>query len=328
MRHRCLLLLSLWFASTGCVLYSPIDLGSLAGPGELRETVVEGTTGPKIVLLEVSGVISDEEDRGAFALAERPSMVAEIKSQLERAADDDHVAGLLLRIDSPGGSVSASDTLYHELAAWKAANKKPVIAFFNGLSTSGAYYLAMAADRLIAQPAAVTGSIGVVMPGFNVAGLMKKYGVADQTLTSGPYKDAGSMLREMRPEERAQLLSVIDDLYTRFREVVALGRPGLDAEKIRKLADGRVYSAPQALQAGLVDQIGYLEDAIGELKKRANAKDVRVVSYHRSSQTRENIYSRAPQLSLRALEAALVESLGRDAIRPGFYYVWPLALAQ
>src|SRR6516164_7386181 len=241
MRHRCLLLLSLWFASTGCVLYSPIDLGSLAGPGELRETVVEGTTGPKIVLLEVSGVISDEEDRGAFALAERPSMVAEIKSQLERAADDDDVAGLLLRIDSPGGSVSASDTLYHELAAWKAANKKPVIAFFNGLSTSGAYYLAMAADRLIAQPAAVTGSIGVVMPGFNVAGLMKKYGVADQTLTSGRYKDAGSMLREMRPEERAQLLSVIDDLYTRFREVVALGRPGLDAEKIRKLADGRVY---------------------------------------------------------------------------------------
>ncbi|HXX47894.1 MAG TPA: signal peptide peptidase SppA [Myxococcota bacterium] len=328
MRQRCMLLLTLWFVSTGCVLYSPIDLGSLAGPGELRETVVEGTRGPKIVLLEISGMISDEEDRSTFGLSERPSMVAETKSALERAAGDDDVAGLLLRIDSPGGSVSASDTLYHELASWKADNKKPVVAFFNGLSTSGAYYLAMAADRLIAQPASVTGSIGVVMPGFNIAGLMKKYGVADQTLTSGPYKDAGSMLREMRPEERAQLLSVIDELYARFREVVGQGRPGLDAEKIRKLADGRVYSAQQALQAGLVDQVGYLDDAIDELKKRANAKEVRVISYHRSSQTRENIYSRAPQLSLRALESSLLDSLANGEIRPGFYYVWPLALAR
>jgi protease IV len=329
MRVRLLLGLCLCLASTGCVLYSPIDLGSLAGPGELRETVVEGTSGPKLVLVEISGTISDQEDRAPFALAERPSIVAETKSVLDRAGDDSDVAGLILRINSPGGSVSASDTLYHEIAAWKADNKKPVIAFFDGLAASGAYYLAMAADRLVAHPAAVTGSIGVVMPGFNIAGLMKKYGVADQTLTSGPYKDAGSMLRDMRPEERAQLQSVIDDLYLRFREVVASGRPGLDAEKIQKLADGRVYSARQALAAGLVDQIGYLDDAIGELKKRAKATDVRVVSYHRSSQTRENIYSlaaRPTELSLEALQAALLQSLRSGELGPGFYYLWPPAL--
>ncbi|HTO68836.1 MAG TPA: signal peptide peptidase SppA [Myxococcota bacterium] len=328
MLSRLPLVLCLSLASTACVLYTPIDLGSLGSPGELRETVLQGTTGPKLVLVEISGVISDEEDKTALGLGERPSIVAETKSILDRAGDDEKVAGLLLRIDSPGGSVSASDTLYHEIAKWKADNKKPVVAFFNGLSTSGAYYLAMAADRVVAHPAAVTGSIGVIMPGFSIAGLMKKYGVADQTLTSGAYKDAGSMLRDMRPEERAQLLSVIDDLYTRFREVVKEGRPALDADKIKQLADGRVYSAPQALKLGLVDQLGYLDDAVAELKKRANATDVRVVSYHRANQTRENIYSRAPSLSLEALQASLVETLQRQGLAPGFYYLWPFALPR
>src|SRR5262249_43032332 len=167
---------------------------------------------------------------------------------------------VVLRIDSPGGSVSASDTLYHEILSWKTEKKKPVVAFFNGLSTSGAYYLAMASDQIVAHPASVTGSIGVIMPGLSIEGLMDKYGVADQTLTSGPFKDTGSLFRDMRPDEKKQLQSVIDDLYGRFTEVVATGRPALDKAKIHSLADGRVYSAQQALAVGLVDRLGYLED--------------------------------------------------------------------
>ena len=307
---------------SGCILYTPIDLGSLAGPGELRETVLEGTSGPKILLVEVSGVISDADERGTFGLSQRQSMVAEIKSILDRAADEKDLAGLLLRVNSPGGSVSASDTLYHELKAWKSENKKPVYAFLNGLSTSGAYYLSMAADRVIAHPAAVTGSIGVIMPGLSIEGLMEKYGVADQTLTSGPYKDTGSLFRDMRPDERKQMQSVIDDLYGRFKKVVAEGRPGLDAAKISTLADGRVYSADQALAAGLVDELGYLDDAVAALEKRAGVTESRVVTYHRSSSVQENIYSRAPSLSLDALELGLQE-LRRRALAPGFYYLWP-----
>lgn len=312
-------------ALTGCVLYLPIDLGSLGGPGELRETVLEGTKGPKIVLVEISGVISDAEERPTFSLGERPSIVAETKNVLERAADDDDVAALLLRINSPGGSVSASDTLYHEIKAWKDENKKPVFAFLNGLSTSGAYYIAMAADRVVAHPAAVTGSIGVVMPGLSIEGLMEKYGVADQTLTSGPFKDTGSLLRDMRPDERKQLQSVIDDLYGRFTSVVAQGRPALDPARIRALADGRVYSAQQALAAGLVDELGYLDDAVAQVQQRAGIAESRVVVYHRANSMRENIYSRAPNLSLDALQLGLA-SLRRSALAPGFYYLWPAAL--
>jgi len=327
MYSRLLTSLAACLALTGCFLYSPIDLGALGGPGELRETVIEGTRGPKIVLVEISGVISESVERPTFSLGERPSIVAETKNVLERAADDDDVVALLLRINSPGGSVAASDTLYHELEVWKSENKKPVFAFLNGLSTSGAYYLAMAADRVVAHPAAVTGSIGVIMPGISFEGLMDKYGVADQTLTSGPFKDTGSMFRDMRPDERAQMQSVIDDLYARFTSVVAQGRPGLDPAKIRALADGRVYSAQQALNAGLVDEIGYLDDAVRGLQQRAGVSETRVVVYHRENALRENVYSRAPDLSLAALQLSLL-SLRERALAPGFYYLWPAALTR
>ncbi len=321
---------ALWSAAaalslTGCILYSPIDLGSLAGPGELVETVLDGTSGPKIVLVEISGVISDAEERGTLGLTPRPSIVAETKNVLDRAADDKDVAALLLRINSPGGSVAASDTLYHEIKTWKGETNKPVFAFLNGISTSGAYYLAMAADRVVAHPAAVTGSIGVIMPGLSIEGLMDKYGVADQTITSGPYKDTGSLFRDMRPEERAQMKSVIDDLYKRFTKVIGEGRPALDEAKIRSLADGRVYSADQALAAGLVDQLGYLDDTVSALEQRAGVAESRIVSFHRANATRENVYSLGPDWSLPALELTL-RSLRPSALAPGFYYLWPAAL--
>lgn len=312
---------------TGCVLYSPIDLGSLGSPGPLKESVVLGDHGPKILMVDISGVISDEDERSPLGIGRRQGMVAETKSVLDLAADDDDVAAVVLRIDSPGGSVAASDTLYHEILAWKAERKRPVVAFFDGMSTSGAYYLAMAADQIVAHPASVTGSIGVIMPGISLEGLMDKYGVADQTLTSGPFKDTGSMLRDMRPEEKKQLLSVIDDLYARFTDVVAAGRPALDKAKIKTLADGRVYSAPQALSNGLVDQIGYLEDAVAQAEKRAGISESQVVVYTRGSQSPENVYSEPPDLSLASLDLALAE-LRRAQLRPGFYYLWPQFLAR
>ena len=312
---------------TGCILYSPIDLGALGSAGPLKESVVQGEHGPKILLVDISGVISDEGERSALGIARRQGMVAETKSVLDLAAEDDDVAALLLRIDSPGGSVSASDTLYHEILTWKTERKRPVIAFFSGMSTSGAYYLAMAADQIVAHPASVTGSIGVIMPGISIEGLMDKYGVADQTLTSGPFKDTGSILRDMRPDEKKQLLSVIDDMYTRFTDVVAAGRPALDKAKIKTLADGRVYSAPQALAAGLVDQLGYLEDAVAQAEKRAGITESRVVVYSRGGQAPENVYSEPSDLSLASLQLALAE-LRRAQLRPGFYYLWPQVLVR
>jgi len=311
---------------SGCILYAPVDLGSLGSAGELEESVVLGSAGPKIALIEVTGVISDEESRGRLAIAERPSMVVETRNALDRAARDPDVAGILLRINTPGGSVSASDTIHHEIEVWKAEQKRPVVAYLNGMATSGGFYVAMASDRVIAHPAAVTGSIGVVMPGLSIEGLMQKYGVVDQTLTSGPFKDAGSLLRDMTPGERTQLSSVIHDLFVRFQDVVAKGRPALTREKVAALSDGRVYSAQQALDAGLVDQLGYLEDAVAELEERAGIPESRVVIYHRANQTRENIYSRTPSIAVQVTDVNLLP-IRRSELSPGFYYLWPGALA-
>jgi protease-4 len=319
--------LSLLLLLSGCILYAPVDFGSLGSPGKLQESVVLGTSGPKIVIVELSGVITEEQERARLPIGERPTIVVETRNVLDRAAEDPDVAGVILRINTPGGSVAASDTLHHEIERWKTETKRPVVAYLNGLATSGGYYVAMASDRVIAHPSAVTGSIGVIMPGFSVEGLMEKYGVADQTLTSGPYKDAGSMLRDMTPQEKKQLLSVINDLFARFEDVVAKGRPNLTRERVTELSDGRVYSAKQALDAGLVDQLGYLEDAIAEVESRANVDESRVVIYHRSNQTRENIYSRTPNISVQVTDVNLLP-IPRTDLAPGFYYLWPGALER
>src|SRR5512139_846943 len=306
MLARILLALCAPLALSGCILYAPVDLGSLGSPGEIEESTVLGESGPKIAMIDISGMITEEQSRTSLALGERPSMLVETRNALERAREDTEVAALLLRIDTPGGSVSASDTLHHEVAEWKKKTGKPVAAFLNGLATSGGYYVAMSADHITANPSAVTGSIGVVMPGINISGLMEKYGVADQTLTSGPFKDTGSMLRDMRPDEKKQLESVIQDLMVRFVDVVAEGRPKLQRDRIVALADGRVYSASQALADGLVDEVGYLEDAVSSLEKTANVTESRVVVYHRSNQRRENIYSQAPNVAVQVNNVKLL----------------------
>lgn len=310
---------------SGCILYAPVDLGSLGSPGKMQESVVLGSEGPKLALIEITGVISEGDNRARLGFADRPSMIVETRNALDRAGEDPDVAGILLRINSPGGSVSASDTLHHEIEVWKAEHKRPVVAYLNGMATSGGYYVAMATDRVIAHPSAVTGSIGVVMPGLSIEGLMEKYGVVDQTLTSGPFKDAGTLMRDMSTEERAQLTSVIDDLFARFQEVVVKGRPALPAEKVAALADGRIYSARQALEAGLVDELGYLEDAVAELEERAGISESRVVTYHRANQPRENIFSRGPNISVQMTDVNLLP-IRRGELSPGFYYLWPGAL--
>ena len=308
------------FGFAGCIFDMDVDLGSFRSGGAFQETVVRGDDGPKIALLEVSGVITDSPRSGAFSLGTLPSPIAELREALERAGADDEVAALVLRIESPGGTVSASETLYHEVSRWKERSQRPVVAYFNGLATSGAYYTAMAADEILAHPTAVTGSIGVVMSGFNFAGLMERFGVSAQTFTSGPYKDSGSPFRKMRPDEQEYLQEVIDDFYERFVEVVDLGRPGLERAGVVALADGRIYTARQALNAGLVDEIGYLEDAIDRAREAAHIQgEVRVVAYHRSGSPHDNIYSRTSTPE----PAVAIDLLPRGLDLPaGFYYLW------
>ncbi|MEZ4215688.1 MAG: signal peptide peptidase SppA [Myxococcota bacterium] len=297
--------------ATGC-----IDLGGLAGGRRpLEETVVFGTSGPPVLLLDIRGAIIDADEPGFLGTGPE-STVARVREQLARA-ERSGVRGVLLRIDSPGGSASASEMIYRNLLAFKARTRVPVVAQMMGTAASGGYYVAMAADEIQAYPTTVTGSIGVIMAGLNFAGLMEKLGIENQTFTGGAFKDAGSPLRDMRAEERAYIQAITDALHARFKEVVAAGRPGLTPERVSELADGRVYVAQQALENGLIDRIGTIEEAVARVEALAGVSSSRVVSYHRPNEYRDNLYTRAApgpvlQLDLRPL-------LGPS---PGFHYLW------
>lgn len=304
---------------TGCV---SIDLPG-GVPQPLVETVVHGKSGGKILMVQLDGVISGQAT-SASLFTPGESRVARLREELDRAREDEAVVALLLRINSPGGSADASDTMYREVLRFKQEKGIPMVAHLMGIAASGGYYVAMAADRVVAQPATVTGSIGVIFGGVNLTGLLEKIGVENQTLVSGPYKDAGSMLRRMSPEERAQLQSVLDDLFQRFLAVVKQGRPQLDAQTIARLADGRIYSADQAIENGLVDEIGDLTDAVNALEKLAGLSSSRVVTYHRPREYRKNLYSVAApaagiDLGWRPQLQALLPS-------PSFLYLWTPAL--
>jgi protease-4 len=305
--------LALW--GVGCI---SINLPG-GVPKPLVESVVHGDGDLKILLVQIEGVISDSRDEaGLFSLSQE-SMVTRFREQLDKARGDDDVRAVILRINSPGGTVTASDILYDELLRFKRERRIPVIAQLMGLATSGGYYVAMAADEIVAHPTTVTGSIGVIFMGVNLAGLMEKLGIEDQTLTTGPYKDAGSMFRTMRPEERTQLLSVLDDLFARFKQVVRSGRGALSAEQVDTLADGRIFSAEQARSAGLVDDIGGLEDTVERAEQSAGIPTSRVVTYHRPREWRENLYTRAPTAP--TVELDLIPDWP-GVRRPAFLYLW------
>lgn len=288
-------------------------------PEPLVESVIQGESGPKILMLQIDGPISMTPPSSGLLGERGDSLTSRVREVLDRARQDPQVRALLLRIDTPGGTASATDIVYGEILRFKRDRGVPVVAHVVGSATSGGYYVAMAADRVIASPAAITGSIGVVWTSLNFSGLMDKLGIEDQTLTTGPYKDTGSPLRPMRPDERAQLQTVLDELQARFESVVVAGRPGLDAARVSQLADGRIFTAQQARRQGLVDEVADLERAVEVARERAGLARARVVTYHRPDEYENNLYTRAP--------AAAAPSLALPAplewlARPGFYYVW------
>ncbi|HET9313154.1 MAG TPA: signal peptide peptidase SppA, partial [Nitrospira sp.] len=245
------------------------------------------------------------------------------KEELTKASKDEKVKAVVVRINSPGGTVNASDILYHELKTFKENKKVPVIASMMDVAASGGYYLAMATDAILVHPSTVTGSIGVIMLTVNAKGLLEKVGVEANAITSGPRKDMGSPFRSMTADEKEIFQGVIDSFYQRFLTVVQAGRPQLSAEQIKKLADGRIYSGDQAKAAGLVDDIGYLDEAIDLAKKNAGLKEARVVTYRRHGEYQNNIYSRVfgSGNGLSSLASMDLLSMVRGG-SPQFMYLW------
>lgn len=311
--------LSACLVLSGCVFnINNINIPSQIQP--LVEKKINGSGAEKILLMELSGSISEEPKKGMFSSALSP--VARIKEELERAEADSAVRAVVLRINSPGGTVTASDMIYHEILAFKKKTGKKVIASITNLGASGGYYVAMAADRVFVHPTTVTGSIGVIMVSINASGLLEKIGVSGTAITSGEYKDMGSPFRPMTEEDRALFQGIIDEMYGRFVSVVADGRPNLTEDEIRRAADGRVYTGEQAMKLGLVDDVGYLEDAVDSAKAHAGIKDATLIRYHRPGVYTSNIYTGAPGAppSVNLVNLDLGSFI--EAGVPQFLYMW------
>jgi protease IV len=280
-------LLAIFLFLNGCAF---INIPLLQPPGGLQERTIEGEGRPKLLLVDISGLISGKDRSGT--LKDKPSLVAEVKETLQKAEKDKDIAGVILRINSPGGTVSASDVILHELLAFKSRKKVPLYACITEIGTSGGYYIATAADEISAQPTAITGSIGVIVMRFNVEGLLSKIGVSGTAVKSGAMKDFMSPFRPATPEEEKIMQTIIDSLHQRFVDVV-LARPGtpLTREELARLADGRIFTAEQALAARLIDRVGYLDETISALKKKLNLDQASVVSYYRPGSYPGTIYS-------------------------------------
>lgn len=292
----------------------------LLGEDKLREVVLlPGPAKDKVLMIDIDGTISSALETGF--LAREKSIVARVSERLERAAADPLVKAVILRLDTPGGEVTASDIIYNEILRFKVRTGRPVIGLMMSVAASGGYYIASACDLIVAHPSTLTGSIGVISIFPSVESLMSKVGVKVNIIKSGPAKDSGSPFRDMTEDEKKIFQGIIDEYYEGFLAVVAKGRKGkIAAESLRTIADGRVYTAPQALKLGLIDGVGYFDDAFGKARDLASIERAKLVSYTYFPKTKTNIY--AQQLgSFSPLEARVVESM-LGALKTGFYYLW------
>lgn len=242
--------LLVWKCITQGIPY--IDTFSQEELFEADEAKQEGKT--VVARLELQGVITGEWECPWYIDSKSDAAVLR---QIESLIDNKSVDGILLVINSPGGSVTASDNLYHALERFKLAKEgRKIFVMGRDVIASGAYYLAMQADWIRVQPTSVVGSIGVIIPGVNLSGLAQRFGVEDNSIASGASKDLSNPLKPINPEHNAVLKTVVDGMYERFIGLVAQGRK-LPLHEVRRLADGRVYTADDARIVRLIDDIGY-----------------------------------------------------------------------
>jgi len=252
-----------------------------------REVHVAGERSVKerILVVPIKGVILGS---GGSDVAGQPDMVERVRQLLRKARKDKRIKALLLDIDSPGGGVTASDIIYHELKTFRSETDKPIVALFGDVAASGGYYVAMAADHVVARQTTITGSIGVISRFVIWMELMRKIGVEVETIKSPKagggesLKDIGSGFRKMTEAERALLQGLVTEMWQRFVTVVGEGRKGrLELDQVRALADGRVFTGKQALALKLVDSVGYRDAAIDKVRELAKSPKARVVSLKR-----------------------------------------------
>ncbi len=281
-----------------------------------------GARGQRVAIVDVSGLIMNANRAGLLRKGENP--VSLLHEKLEMARQDDRVKAVILRLNTPGGTVTASDAMYREIRRFRQRTGKPVVALMMDVAASGGYYLACATDEIVAYPTTVTGSIGVIVQTMTFKTALNRIGVHTDAITSGPNKDAGSLLGHLTPEKRAVLQSLVDDFYARFLGVVREARPKIT--DFEMATDGRVFSGDQALETGLVDRVGDLHDAFARARELAGIEKADLVIYHRPLHYVGSPYATAapaggPSTEINLAQINLHHTFADAPV--GFFYVWP-----
>jgi protease-4 len=240
-----------------------------------EDIIEEGDVNSQIVVMDVEGVIQDTgEEDSYFATAAYNHR--SFMERLNAIKDNDQVKGIILRVNSPGGGVVESAEIHNKLMQIKKETKKPIYVSMGAQAASGGYYISTPADKIFANPETMTGSLGVIMQSYNFEGLAEKYGIDMVTIKSGKFKDLMNPFREVTEDEKEILQSMVTSSYDQFVKVIAEGR-SMSEDEVRKIADGRIYDGRQALEINLIDDLGYLEDVIADMKKSENLKGAQVV---------------------------------------------------
>ncbi len=303
-----------------------------AGPRLDEIVLIDNDGSEKIAVIPIEGIISGQlGTRGGYNLVEV------VKAQLDRAAEDTKVKAVLLKVDSPGGEVLASDEIARAISEFQSHAGKPVIVSMGSLAASGGYYVSAPCEWIVANELTITGSIGVIMHGFNYRGLMDKVGLVPEVYKSGKFKDMLSGSREpgsITPEERAMVQKLIDETYAKFKGVVAEGRKSAhennkDGQALAAdwadYADGRVLSGKEAFKLGFVDQLGTFEDAVGKAEKLGGVKDQANLIEYRQRNDLAELFSLFGQTESRAVKVDL--GLDLPKLQAGrMYFLSPLFL--
>jgi protease IV len=285
-------------------------------PAVYEEEYVSGEGPQKIVVVPVEGTIASAESSvGGVQATATPEGLSDA---LRQVADDTSVVAVVLEINSPGGGVTASDEMHQSILDFKRNTDRPVVVSMGDTAASGGYYISTAADRIVANETTLTGSLGVIFQLTNFSEAADKYGISQVVIKSGKFKDIGNTFREMKPEEREVFQSLVDESYDEFVSVISEGR-GLSEERVREIADGRIYSGSQAKELGLVDSFGGIDEAAVIAGTLAEAQDTTVVRYVETPTFSETLLAR---LAPRQPEVEQVMDAAGLNLEPKPYYLY------
>lgn len=293
-----------------------------ADAGPIYETPLRGTclpnNVPRVAIVDVDGLLLNRAAVGPGSYGENP--VAMFREKLDAIAASPQICAVVVRINSPGGGVTASDIMWQDLKRFREHDRRPVVACVMDIGAGGAYYLATAADLIVAHPTSLVGGVGVVWNSYNLRDLMALYNIIPQSIKAGDNIDMGSSQDALSPETRQMLQSMADGFHSRFREVVRGARPHVPGESA--VLDGRVVTGPQALETGLIDEIGYLDDAIAAAQRMSGQERAEVVMLRRRKTGAHSEYDVLPNTPLQETVFPLrIPGLNRSEL-PTFLYLW------